>query len=49
VRKPEEPGVAVEYRDHWFFIPDSDHASVELTGRGIGCVQQIASTIHEVS
>ena len=26
-RKPEEPGIAVEYRDHWFFIPDSDHAS----------------------
>jgi len=26
-RRPEEPGIAVEYRDHWFFIPDSDHAS----------------------
>jgi len=26
-RRPEEPGIAVEYRDHWFFIADSDHAS----------------------
>ena len=25
--RPEEPGIAVEYRDHWFFIPDSDHNS----------------------
>jgi hypothetical protein len=25
--RPEEPGIAVEYRDHWYFIPDSDHAS----------------------
>ena len=25
--QPEEPGIAVEYRDHWYFIPDSDHAS----------------------
>jgi hypothetical protein len=25
--RPKEPGIAVEYRDHWFFIPDSDHAS----------------------
>ena len=26
-KRPEEPGTAVEYRDHWFFIPDSDHVS----------------------
>ncbi len=26
-KRPEEPGVAVEYRDHWYFISDSDHAS----------------------
>jgi len=25
--RPEEPGTAVEYRDHWYFIPDSDLAS----------------------
>jgi len=25
--RPEEPGIAVEYRDHWYFIRDSDHAS----------------------
>ena len=25
--RPEEPGISVEYRDHWYFIPDSDHAS----------------------
>jgi len=25
--RPEEPGIAVEYRDHWYFIPDSDHAT----------------------
>ena len=22
-----EPGIAVEYRDHWYFISDSDHTS----------------------
>ena len=26
-KRPEEPGTAVEYRDHWFLIPDSDHVS----------------------
>jgi hypothetical protein len=31
--RPKEPGVAVEYREHWYYIPDSDHASTELTGR----------------
>jgi hypothetical protein len=25
--RPEEPGIAVEYRDHWYFISDSDHVS----------------------
>ena len=30
--KPREPGIAVEYRDHWFFIPDSDHASKRTFG-----------------
>lgn len=25
--RPEEPGIAVQYRDHWYFIPDSDHPS----------------------
>jgi hypothetical protein len=31
-KKPQEPGIAVEYRDHWFFIPDSDHASKRTFG-----------------
>ena len=31
-KRPEEPGVAVEYRDHWFFIPDSDHVSKRSFG-----------------
>ena len=31
-KRPEEPGVAVEYRDHWFFIPDSDHVSKRTFG-----------------
>jgi len=26
-KKPEQPGTAVEYRDHWFFISASDHVS----------------------
>lgn len=26
-KRPEEPGISVEYRDHWYFISDSDHAS----------------------
>jgi hypothetical protein len=30
--KPREPGIAVEYRDHWFFIPDADHASKRTFG-----------------
>lgn len=25
--RPEKPGIAVEYRDHWYFISDSDHTS----------------------
>jgi len=25
--RPEQPGIAVEYRDHWYFISDSDHTS----------------------
>ena len=25
--RPEAPGIAVEYRDHWYFISDADHAS----------------------
>jgi hypothetical protein len=31
-RKPREPGIAVEYRDHWFFILDSDHSSKRTFG-----------------
>jgi len=31
-KRPEEPGTAVEYRDHWFFIPDSDHVSKRTFG-----------------
>ena len=31
-KRPEEPGVAIEYRDHWFFIPDSDHVSKRSFG-----------------
>ena len=25
--RPEEPGIAVEYRDYWYFIADADHVS----------------------
>jgi len=31
-KRPEEPGIAVQYRDHWFFIPDSDHVSKRTFG-----------------
>jgi hypothetical protein len=31
-KRPEESGTAVEYRDHWFFIPDSDHISKRTFG-----------------
>ena len=31
-KRPEEPGTAVEYRDYWFFIPDSDHVSKRTFG-----------------
>jgi len=31
-KRPEEPGIAVEYRDRWFFIPDSDHVSKRTFG-----------------
>ena len=30
--RPREPGIAVEYRDHWYFILDSDHASKRTFG-----------------
>jgi hypothetical protein len=30
--KPREPGITVEYRDHWFFILDSDHSSKRTFG-----------------
>jgi hypothetical protein len=30
--RPEEPGIAVQYRDHWFLIPDSDHVSKRTFG-----------------
>ena len=36
-KRPEEPGVAVQYRDHWFFIPDSDH----VTKRTFGLMQAL--------
>jgi hypothetical protein len=35
IARPEadlEPGTAVAYRDHWFFLPDADHASKRTFG-----------------